>query len=228
MSAHEEAGLIDGAIADVEAALSRGADLLASFSPFDRGALEQTIDRFLGEVGDLGAVLSNLDVTASLIAEPMAAAGAVAVFETVRRRVRGQSDEEVEDAEGDGDAGPPGLPGLPRRLGPGGTMSAEHLDELLERLNGGDEAAAEQVFRTYEPYLRIARPPPAPAGPCGPSSTRWTSCSRSGPTSWRGSARPAGTSPTAPTSRRSSPGWRGTGSSTAAASTAGALAARSR
>ena len=34
-------------------------------------------------------------------------------------------------------------------------MSTAHLDELLERLNGGDEAAAEQVFRTYEPYLRI-------------------------------------------------------------------------
>jgi RNA polymerase sigma-70 factor (ECF subfamily) len=34
-------------------------------------------------------------------------------------------------------------------------MSAAHLDELLERLNVGDEAAAEQVFRIYEPYLRI-------------------------------------------------------------------------
>jgi RNA polymerase sigma factor (sigma-70 family) len=34
-------------------------------------------------------------------------------------------------------------------------MSTAHLDELLQRLNTGDEAAAEQVFRTYEPYLRI-------------------------------------------------------------------------
>jgi RNA polymerase sigma factor (sigma-70 family) len=34
-------------------------------------------------------------------------------------------------------------------------MSAEHLDELLAGLNSGDAAAAEQVFRTYEPYLRI-------------------------------------------------------------------------
>src|SRR3954463_6230310 len=34
-------------------------------------------------------------------------------------------------------------------------MNSEHLDRLLEQLNGGDAAAAEQVFRDYEPYLRI-------------------------------------------------------------------------
>jgi RNA polymerase sigma factor (sigma-70 family) len=34
-------------------------------------------------------------------------------------------------------------------------MSTEHLDELLASLNNGDAAAAEQVFRTYEPYLRM-------------------------------------------------------------------------
>jgi RNA polymerase sigma factor (sigma-70 family) len=34
-------------------------------------------------------------------------------------------------------------------------MSADHLDQLLTGLNSGDAAAAEQVFRTYEPYLRI-------------------------------------------------------------------------
>jgi RNA polymerase sigma factor (sigma-70 family) len=35
-------------------------------------------------------------------------------------------------------------------------MSDEHLDELIERLNDGDFAAAEQVFLAYEPYLRRA------------------------------------------------------------------------
>ncbi len=114
MSAQDEAGLIDGAIADVEAALSRGADLLASFSPFDRVALEQTIDQFLDEVGDLGAVLSNLEVTANLLPNLMAAAGAIGAIEAVRRRFRGPSDEEADDPEGDGDAGSPALPGLPR------------------------------------------------------------------------------------------------------------------
>jgi RNA polymerase sigma factor (sigma-70 family) len=34
-------------------------------------------------------------------------------------------------------------------------MSDAPLDQLLERLNEGDTAAAEQVFRTYEPYLRM-------------------------------------------------------------------------
>jgi RNA polymerase sigma-70 factor (ECF subfamily) len=33
-------------------------------------------------------------------------------------------------------------------------MTPEPLDVLLDKLNGGDEAAAEEVFRTYEPYLR--------------------------------------------------------------------------
>jgi RNA polymerase sigma factor (sigma-70 family) len=35
-------------------------------------------------------------------------------------------------------------------------MSVEHLDELIERLNGGDVAAAERAFLAYEPYLRMA------------------------------------------------------------------------
>jgi len=34
-------------------------------------------------------------------------------------------------------------------------MSTNPLDDLLQRLSHGDEAAAEQVFRTYEPYLRM-------------------------------------------------------------------------
>jgi RNA polymerase sigma-70 factor (ECF subfamily) len=33
--------------------------------------------------------------------------------------------------------------------------STEPLDRLLEQLNRGDVAAAEQVFREYEPYLRM-------------------------------------------------------------------------
>ncbi len=35
-------------------------------------------------------------------------------------------------------------------------MSVEHLDELIEKLNGGDIAAAERAFLAYEPYLRMA------------------------------------------------------------------------
>jgi RNA polymerase sigma-70 factor (ECF subfamily) len=35
-------------------------------------------------------------------------------------------------------------------------MSGDHLDELIERMNDGDIAAAEQAFLAYEPYLRMA------------------------------------------------------------------------
>ncbi len=34
-------------------------------------------------------------------------------------------------------------------------MGADPLDALLERLSGGDAAAAEQAFLAYEPYLRM-------------------------------------------------------------------------
>jgi RNA polymerase sigma factor (sigma-70 family) len=34
-------------------------------------------------------------------------------------------------------------------------VSPEPLDDLLEKLTSGDPAAAEQVFRSYEPYLRM-------------------------------------------------------------------------
>ena len=34
-------------------------------------------------------------------------------------------------------------------------MNAEPLDDLLEKLCGGDPRAAEQVFLAYEPYLRL-------------------------------------------------------------------------
>jgi RNA polymerase sigma-70 factor (ECF subfamily) len=34
-------------------------------------------------------------------------------------------------------------------------VTAEPLDALLEKLTSGDPAAAEQVFRAYEPYLRM-------------------------------------------------------------------------
>ena len=35
-------------------------------------------------------------------------------------------------------------------------MSADPLDELIERLNKGDMSAAERAFVAYEPYLRMA------------------------------------------------------------------------
>lgn len=35
-------------------------------------------------------------------------------------------------------------------------MSIDNLDELIERLNDGDIAAAERAFLAYEPYLRMA------------------------------------------------------------------------
>ena len=35
-------------------------------------------------------------------------------------------------------------------------MNVDQLDQLIERLNDGDVAAAERAFLAYEPYLRMA------------------------------------------------------------------------
>jgi RNA polymerase sigma-70 factor (ECF subfamily) len=34
-------------------------------------------------------------------------------------------------------------------------MQTDALDDLLDKLGSGDDAAAEEVFRAYEPYLRV-------------------------------------------------------------------------
>jgi RNA polymerase sigma factor (sigma-70 family) len=34
-------------------------------------------------------------------------------------------------------------------------MQTDALDQLLDKLSSGDDAAAEEVFRAYEPYLRV-------------------------------------------------------------------------
>src|SRR5437763_3198778 len=45
---------------------------------------------------------------------------------------------------------------FPQRRGPMSTTPADDsLEDLLQRLQRGDIAAAEQIFLTYEPYLRL-------------------------------------------------------------------------
>jgi hypothetical protein len=107
--ADEEAARDGEAMEDVALA-SRAADLLASFSPFDRGSLEQAVDRFLGRIGDLDAELSQLGETPSLIPGLVAAAVAISVAETMRRRFRGTWDEEAAPLDA---AGFPCMPGHP-------------------------------------------------------------------------------------------------------------------
>ena len=107
-------------------------------------------------------------------------------------------------------------------------MNTDPLDRLLEQLNGGDPAAAEQVFRDYEPYLRMLV-----RRQLRPALRRQVRLDGRRPVGLgrrprRGPRRRAGTSPTAPTSGRSSPGWPATSSSTTAASTATPWPARSR
>lgn len=91
--------------------LSRGADLLASFAPFNQGSIEQAIDHFLGELGQVDATLTGLGVSEGLI--PSLAATGIVVYaaETVRRRLRSLD----MDVEAVGDTSFPGLPGQSQR-----------------------------------------------------------------------------------------------------------------
>ncbi len=91
------------------------AELIASFSPFERGTLERSIDQFLGRIVALDTELSELGDTATLIPNVVTAAVAVFVAETVRRRLRRpwEDEEASSDASGDHFA----FPGLPGRSG---------------------------------------------------------------------------------------------------------------
>ena len=70
-------------------------------------------------------------------------------------------------------------------------MSADPLDDLIERLNEGDISAAECALAAYEPYLRMAVRRRL-SGVCAPSSTRWISFNPSGPTCSPAFAMPVG------------------------------------
>jgi hypothetical protein len=110
-----------GSPRDAELPASVGADLLASFSPFDRATVERAFDQLLDRFDDLEAGLSRLGTTANLRPTLMAMAGAIAIMEVLHRYLGKHRDEPDRDGAGDEDPGAdptlyfPGLPGLPHR-----------------------------------------------------------------------------------------------------------------
>jgi hypothetical protein len=106
---------------------SCGADLIASFSPFDRAQVERAIDQLLDRLDALETGLSRLGTTTNLIPSLTATALAIAVMEVFHRRLGQRSDENqrgvqvlaVGDNDNDNandqdtDTCFPGLPGLP-------------------------------------------------------------------------------------------------------------------
>jgi len=106
---------------------SCGADLLASFLPFDRARVEQAIDQILNRLDDLDTGLSRLGTTANLIPGLTATAVTIAVMEIFHRWLGNRSAWDrrgayaLEGSNGagndDADACFPGLPGLPHQWG---------------------------------------------------------------------------------------------------------------
>jgi hypothetical protein len=95
--------------------VGRAAELVASFSPFEPGSLERAIDQFLGRLGGLDSGLTRLGDPVSLIPGAVAAAVAITVAETVRRRLREPWEDEASGGDGDAGVAFPGLPGRPGR-----------------------------------------------------------------------------------------------------------------
>ena len=64
------------------------ADLLATFSPFDRSTMERAFDQFLGRLDDLETDLMHPGETTSLVPWVMTSAALLSLAEMVHRRVR--------------------------------------------------------------------------------------------------------------------------------------------
>jgi hypothetical protein len=111
----------EGRPRDEELPSSVGADLLASFSPFDRATVERAFDQLLDRFDALEAGLSHLGTTANLSPTLMATAGALAIVEVLHRYLAKRQEEQDQDGAGDADPNEdrtvyfPGLPGLPHR-----------------------------------------------------------------------------------------------------------------
>jgi hypothetical protein len=108
------AGLEDVSAAELEL-LTRGAGLLEGFTPFERGTLEQAIDRFLDQLGGFDDETSELGSSLSLMPHVVTAAVVLGAAEIVRRRMRDTLEGEGAPGDDVEDAGFPGLPGLRHR-----------------------------------------------------------------------------------------------------------------
>jgi hypothetical protein len=95
---------------------ARGADLLASFSPFDRATLERTIDQFLDRLDDLAEGLLILGTWETLIPGLLTSAVAVSIAEAVLWQLDNAREGARTLADGGERAFGPGLP-LPRPWG---------------------------------------------------------------------------------------------------------------
>jgi hypothetical protein len=102
---------------DLETLRFRGADVLASCSPYERGALERAIDRFLEQLsGPDAGMLRGMVPASNLVPGVVVVAGALLAMETLRRRTRRDRDDAATDdqAEGVPHSGFPGVPGRRR------------------------------------------------------------------------------------------------------------------
>jgi hypothetical protein len=106
---------------DMDALHFRGADALTTCSPYEPGALERAVDRFLEQLGGSDATsLPGLLHRSNVIPGVVVATVTLAAMETMRRRSRNEMDASGSGnkAEEDEHAGFPGLPARRRIWAP--------------------------------------------------------------------------------------------------------------
>jgi hypothetical protein len=100
---------------DLETPRFREADVLASCRPFERGALERAIDRFLEHLGGSdSSVLPGLLPFSNMVPGVVVVVGTVLAIETLRRRGCNDRDDSSTGDQAEG-VEHPGFPGLPGR-----------------------------------------------------------------------------------------------------------------
>jgi hypothetical protein len=101
---------------DTDAFHFRGADALASCSPYEPGVLERAVDRFLEQLGGSDATsLPGLLHRSNVIPGVVVAAAALVAMETMRRRSGNDRDEPGGGHKAEEDEHSAGFPGLPAR-----------------------------------------------------------------------------------------------------------------
>ena len=107
------AAVLDEALEAESLPPSHAADLLSSFSPFQRGTLESAFDRFLGQLGDLDVNITEIGETRNVIPEVLAVLVGIALAHVLQRRAHQLRGESSSPRTLDEDSSLPGFPGLP-------------------------------------------------------------------------------------------------------------------
>ncbi len=151
----DESAKTDGLAEPLDGAglLTRPADLLTEFLPFDRASVENAIDQFLERFEGMGGGLFDRPGVGDDHERRIDTDGDRRGLDRDDRTQAQRTGGPDRHGGGVGEGARPNLQS-DSFMGAGTLMSTASLDTLLEKLAKGESAAAERVFRDFEPFLR--------------------------------------------------------------------------